>query len=183
MKGLVFVEFVEMVEARFSPEVADRVIERARLASGGIYTAVGTYDHGELLRMVEVLAQDAGVEAGTLVRGFGEHLFGRFVVTHPAFFDGIPSAYDFLGRVEGYIHVEVRKLYPEAELPSLICERVDAHAFRMRYRSSRPLADLAHGLILGCVRHYGEAVDVVLERCDPDRVAATFLLTRREENE
>jgi len=44
MKGIIFTEFLEMVEDRFSPEIADRIIEAADLPSGGAYTAIGTYD-------------------------------------------------------------------------------------------------------------------------------------------
>jgi Haem-NO-binding len=51
MKGVVFTEFLEMVEDRFSPEMADRIIEGAELASGGVYTTVGTYDHGEMIQL------------------------------------------------------------------------------------------------------------------------------------
>ena len=36
MKGIVFTEFLEMVEDKFSPELADRIIEGAELPSGGI---------------------------------------------------------------------------------------------------------------------------------------------------
>jgi Haem-NO-binding len=53
------------------------------------------------------------------LRSFGKHLFGRFVCNYPQFFGGINSALTFLANIEGYIHVEVRKLYPDAELPSL----------------------------------------------------------------
>lgn len=45
MKGIIFTEFLEMVEDRFSPEIADRIIEASDLPSRGVYTAVGTYDH------------------------------------------------------------------------------------------------------------------------------------------
>lgn len=38
MKGLVFVEFVEFVEDRFSLETVDRIIEKSSLATGGAYT-------------------------------------------------------------------------------------------------------------------------------------------------
>jgi len=41
MKGIVFTEFLEMVENKFSPELADRIIEGAEVPSGGVYTAVG----------------------------------------------------------------------------------------------------------------------------------------------
>ena len=47
MKGVVFTEFIEMVEDKFSADIADQIIEEADLPSGGVYTSVGTYDHAE----------------------------------------------------------------------------------------------------------------------------------------
>ena len=49
MKGVVFTEFIEMVENEFSPDLADTIITEAGLPSGGIYTSVGTYRHEEML--------------------------------------------------------------------------------------------------------------------------------------
>jgi len=42
MKGVVFTEFFEFVEGRFSPEIAEQIIESSALPSKGIYTSVGT---------------------------------------------------------------------------------------------------------------------------------------------
>lgn len=36
MKGVVFTEFLEMVEARFSADLVDDVIDAANLPSGGV---------------------------------------------------------------------------------------------------------------------------------------------------
>jgi hypothetical protein len=33
----------------------------------------------------------------------------------------------------------------------------------MLYRSTRPFADLAEGLIMGCIEHLGECIDVQRE--------------------
>ncbi len=37
------------------------------------------------------------------------------VTTFPAFFVRITSTFEFLPQVESYVHLEVRKLYPEVE--------------------------------------------------------------------
>ncbi len=116
---------------------------------------------------------------GELVQTFGRYLFGRFHSAHPAFFDGLTSAFDFLGKVEDYIHVEVRKLYPDAELPALECEAPDPNTLRMTYRSKRPFSALAEGLIRGCVEHYKETIDIKVEDLsDGAGTAARFVLTR-----
>ena len=42
MKGIVFTEFLEMVEAQFGLDTVDAIIENSDLPSRGAYTAVGT---------------------------------------------------------------------------------------------------------------------------------------------
>lgn len=160
MKGIVFTEFIDMVEDRFSPEVADRMIQAAELPGAGAYTAVGTYPHTELMRMVAALARELGTPAPALVGAFGGHLAGRFARAFPQFFAQQPDLFGFLASIDSHIHVEVRKLYPDAELPSFAVEHRDAQRMALRYRSPRCLQDLAAGLIAGCAAHYGEQVTV-----------------------
>ena len=121
MKGMVFTEFFEMVDDKFSFETSERLIEMSRLPSGGIYTSVGTYDSQEMVTLVSNLSDMTGVSTQDLLKEFGRHLFRRFSISFPAFFEGIGSSLEFLPRVEGYVHLEVRKLYPGAELPSFSC--------------------------------------------------------------
>ena len=64
MKGVVFTELLEMVEARFSLGVVDTIITRSAPASGAHYTSVGTYPSEELVALVrELSAVTAGVSA------------------------------------------------------------------------------------------------------------------------
>lgn len=156
---MVFTQFLEMVEDRFSPEVADAIIVRADLPSGGAYTSVGTYDHAEIIALVSELSQETGLPTPALVSAFGEHLFQRFSELYPRFFGDKTSAFDFLKSVEHYIHVEVRKLYPDAELPSLTCQ-FDGDRMTIVYRSKRQMADLAQGLMRGCITHFDEAIEI-----------------------
>jgi hypothetical protein len=180
MKGIVFSEFLEMVESHFSPEMADEIIVAANLPSGGMYTSVGTYDHGEMMALVAQLSARTGSPGAELIQTFGTYLFGRFVEMHPAFFEGVNGTFDFLTRIEEHVHAEVRKLYPDAELPSFETTSPKQDTLEMVYRSRRPLADLALGLIRGCVDHYGE--DLVIEQLDlsnDGRTHVRFTMRRR----
>ena len=87
MKGIVFTEFLEMVEQRFGLEMVDRIIDAAALDNDGAYTAVGTYPCRELLQLVGALAAATATPAPKLVRAFGHHLFGRFREAYPAKID------------------------------------------------------------------------------------------------
>ena len=181
MKGIVFTEFLEMVEAKFSPELADRIVEAAELPSGGVYTSVGTYDHGEMISLVSCLSKETAIDSPDLMRAFGEHLFSRFKILYPKYFEEIDSAFDFLTKVENYIHVEVYKLYPEAELPTFSYDLAQPGCLRLTYQSTRPFAPLAEGLIRGCFAHFGEDADIRVEDLsDGAGTAARFVLTRRD---
>ena len=103
MKGVVFTEFLEMVEDRFSADLADRVIDGCDLASNGAYTSVGTYDHREFVQLVERLGQETEIPVSSLLRDFGEHLFGRFAANYGMFFEGVHSTFPFLKSVEEHI--------------------------------------------------------------------------------
>ncbi|HAN96815.1 MAG TPA: hypothetical protein DCQ98_05005 [Planctomycetaceae bacterium] len=180
MKGVVFTEFLDLVENRFGLETVERVLDAGQTATNGAYTAVGTYDHRELLRMVVQLATETGLPVSALVKAFGGHLFDVFRDGYPGVLESSRSTFEFLPSVEQAIHVEMRKLYPDAELPDFEYERSGDDSLTVVYRSSRPFADLAEGLIEACIRHYGDDLQVAREDLPPfDGTSARFTLTRR----
>lgn len=155
MKGIVFTEFLEMVDDKFGAVVTEKIVEASDLPSGGAYTSVGTYDHSEIVALVMQLSAESGLEVPFLIHTFGEHLLGRFYVLFPDFFADINDVATFLSRVDGYIHVEVRKLYPDATLPEITTEWLDEERFELTYQSDRMMGDLAEGLIAGAISHFG----------------------------
>ena len=181
MKGVVFTEFLEMVENQFSPEVADRIIGASELASGGAYTSVGTYDHGELVQLVTHLSEETKQPVPALIREFGKYLFTRFHLKYANFFQGVPDTFTFLKNIDGYIHVEVRKLYSDAELPRFDIEQNDPKRLKLIYTSMRPFADLAEGLTLGCIAHYQENIGIERENLpgQPGETKVRFTLTKQ----
>jgi hypothetical protein len=174
MKGLVFTEFLEMVESAHGMDTTDQLLDVPALASGGAYTAVGTYDAAELFAMVARLAELHETPVDDLLIGFGEHLFTRFHGIYPQMFEGKVNAIDFLKSVHGHIHVEVRKLYPEADLPEFTYLHT-SEGLIMTYTSKRPLARFGLGLVRGCLDHFGGSESVTCELQEPfDGTAATF---------
>lgn len=180
MKGVVFTEFLEMVEEVFSPDLVDEIIEACELPSGGAYTSLGTYEHAEMVQLVVELSKQTETPVADLLKSFGSHLFTRFVAGYPHFFEPDDDTFSFLSRLENGIHVEVKKLYPDAELPSFDHEASPGKLV-MTYRSSRPFADLAEGLMRGCMAHFGEPI--ALQREDagstPTCSRVRFTLSRQ----
>lgn len=154
MKGVVFTEFMDMVEEVFSDEILDEIIDEADLPNDGAYTTVGTYDHEEIVRLVVALSEKTDTPVPVLLEAFGQHLLGQFVKGYPQFFDEAKDVFDFLSNIDGYIHVEVLKLYPDAELPKFYHEQHSDKHLSMYYLSSRHFEDLAVGLIKGTLAHY-----------------------------
>jgi Haem-NO-binding len=161
MKGVVFTEFLDMVEEKFSADMLDTIIEMSNLPSGGAYTSVGTYPHEELVDMVVALSKQSGLETAVLIHVFGQHLFGRFHQRHPNFFENVPTAFDFLAGIENVIHAEVLKLYPDAQLPRFVVNKHTHNELVLVYQSARHFGDLAEGLMQGCVAHFQENIKII----------------------
>lgn len=180
MKGVIFSEFLDVTEERFGLEVVDRIIENSDLPSGGVYTRVGTYDHNELLKLITNLSAVIGTPVPELVLYFGEVLFGNLISTYPTVLEGVDSTFGLLEILEDHIHyVEVAKLYPDAEFPRFKSTILSPDRLELTYQSMRPLAVFAEGMIRGCIKHFGESIDIVRE--DPpeaDGTAARFVLTK-----
>ena len=69
--------------------------------------------------------------------------------------------FSFLNSIDQYIHPEVLKLYPDAELPRFQSEIKSDNEMVLNYMSSRKMSDLAIGLIKGAANYFEEDVDVV----------------------
>ncbi|WP_415886465.1 heme NO-binding domain-containing protein [Neptuniibacter sp. QD37_6] len=160
MLGIVFTEFMEMVEEKFSADVLDEVLETPGLKSDGVYTSVGYYDHKDMVKMVVELSKQVDVPVDDLIEAFGQYLFGILISKYPTLKENISSALDFLETVDGTVHKQVKKLYPEAELPEFDCERIDQSTLNLHYRSKRPFSILALGLIKGCGDFFGDKLEV-----------------------
>jgi hypothetical protein len=130
---------------------------------GARYAAASRYDLGELDALVDRVAAARGEPRGALLARFGAHLFRYFAALYPSFVDDAGSAVALLSPIETHIHGELRKLYPDADFPSLACTPIAPDGLEVIYRSPRPLADLAEGLIRGCIEHFGDPVRLVRE--------------------
>ncbi len=181
MKANVFSEFIKYIEEIFSPDVVDDIIDVTGQPSVAAFTATGTYQYTDLLRLVAAISKKSSVSIPELVRSFGKHFFTRLSQACPQCLDGVKSSLEFVQRIEGHIHVEVLKLYPDAELPHFECDSHQPNRLTIVYRSQRPLVDLAEGLMEGCAEHFGERIRIEREYLvDEAHSAVHFLLTRRD---
>lgn len=177
MKGIIFTEFLTMVEQAHGLDMVDTIIDKSDLPSGGSYTAVGTYPHSEIVSLVINLSQETSTEVPDLLKAFGQYLFHSLAKSYPSFVKESTDPLDFLEQVETYIHVEVRKLYPDAELPTFECSRPNSpDQLHMVYHSIRHMEDVCEGLIRGSLEHFG--VQATVERQSLDDDSELFIVTK-----
>jgi len=178
MKGLVFCEFLEMVEKEFGYEIVDEIIEESKLPSKGIYTSVGTYSHEEMFTLVMKLSDKTNIPVSKLFYTYGVYVFGVFGEAYKELIAGHNDTFQFLCRVEDTIHVQVLKLYPEAELPKIATKVISLNKMEMIYTSQRKMADFAEGLIQGCLNHFNEKAFISKENLTEDQTQVLFTIER-----
>lgn len=159
MKGIVFTGFLELVEQKFGMQVVDQIIDQSDLASRGVYTSVGTYSHKEMFQMVGKLSELKDIPVADLLHLFGEYFFQLLSESYPKFMDQ-PDMFTFFKSIDNYIHPEVLKLYPNAELPSFDAQVNSSNEMVLKYSSVRKLSDFAIGLINGAAKYYNESITV-----------------------
>jgi hypothetical protein len=162
MKGVLFTEFLEYVEEDYGDAVLDEMLTLSK--DEGIYTSVGSYDHKALIRMVVSLSTICARSAAVIQQEFGARIF-------PVLYSSIPpgagqehchTSFRFIRHVEDYIHVEVRKLYPDSNPPQFKIIEESEHRLVFDYFSSRCLSHVCYGLIQGCAKYFDEQVNIVM---------------------
>lgn len=179
MKGIVFTEFLEMVEDKFGYEIVDHILSESQLASDGVYTSIGTYPHSEIVQLLMNLSNKVELDPALLLKEFGKYIFDTFLEGYPQFFNAVDNAFDFLHSIDNHIHVEVLKLYADATLPKFNSVETEEGTMVMTYSSERKMAALAEGLIERSIAHYNEECTITTEQLKADGSEVRFTIVRK----
>ena len=163
MKGIVFNLLGDMVESRYGIAAWDALLQTT--GQDGVYVATESYPDAQLYDLVGAASNMTGIDAGELIPAFGRYMIPSFARDYPGFFGSGMRLRDFLLTVDQVVHVEVRKLYPGAGLPTFHYNASSPDRLRMDYRSPRRLCALAVGLIEGAAEHFGEACTIGHDVC------------------
>lgn len=159
MKGLVFTTFYDFCEEKVGADALDEIIEAADLPHAGGYTSVGTYPFQEMVALITAYVARCGQSMPFVMEQFGEFCFASWVKKFPHLF-AERDLFDVLAGIDTFHESEVRKLYPDAELPSFKVVHRSANKLVLDYRSCKPLADLAVGVIRQAGRHLSCPVEI-----------------------
>ena len=178
MKGIVFTEFLELVEDKFGIAMVDAIIEASYLESEGVYTSIGTYNFSEMLQLLTQLSNRTNIEIDDLLYVFGEHFFSAINKNYVGLLNAYKDPIELLSSIENHIHVEVRKIYPEAELPTFIVEEKSEDLLIMVYKSSRAMYCFGLGLMNKTFSHFNSTAEITLEKITEDGTEVRFIIQR-----
>jgi hypothetical protein len=163
MKGIIFNLVQEVVTDRYGPDTWDELLDAAEL--DGVYTSLGSYPDADLFALVGAASTALGVPPDDVVRALGEGAIPLLADRFPEFFKPHGNTTSFLLTLNDIIHAEVRKLYPDADLPAFEFHAVGPREVTLGYQSGRQLCALAEGFIVGTARHFGEASTIDQPEC------------------
>ncbi len=180
MKGIVFTEFLDLVEIKFGFEMVDTLLTQSELPSQGVYTAIGTYSFAEMVSLLNNLSKETGIAIDDLLLAYGEHFFGVVQESYPQFLKQYSDPISMLSSIENHIHVEVKKIYPDAELPTFsVLEKTD-NSLVLLYRSSRAMHSFGKGLMNKTFEHFNTKATILVEKIKKNGTEVKFTIHTHE---
>jgi hypothetical protein len=176
MKGIVFTEFLDLVEKKFGLEMLDTIIQQSNLDSGGIYTSIGTYNFSEMLSLLNNLSTNTSISIDDLLLVYGEHFFSVIEKNYPDMLAKYNDPIEMLSSIEKHIHVEVRKIYHDAELPTFEVLEKTEDKLVMIYKSSRAMHHFGLGLMNKTLEFFNSKADINLEKIKEDGTVVKFTI-------
>ena len=168
MKGVIFNLFEDFICESFGDEAYESILDATDLQTTGPFIGPGLYPDEDLLALVGVAVDQLGVSVQDALRAFGRFALPRLVEAHPDFASSECGAKEFLLSVDSVIHVEVKKLWPDAQTPSFRYVDATEDGLSMMYQSPRKFCPLVEGFIDGVADHFGEKIDREHSSCMHD---------------
>jgi hypothetical protein len=178
LKGIIFSEFLNLVEAKFGLETVDEIIEKSDLESEGIYTSIGTYSFSEMLQLLNHLSSKTNILIDDLLLIYAEHFFSVIEDSYPGLLASYKDPIEMISSIENHIHVEVRKIYPDAELPTFIVKEKNKNSLIMIYKSSRAMHHFGLGLMNKTFEYFNSKASIVLEKIKENGTEVRFIINK-----
>jgi predicted hydrocarbon binding protein len=166
LKGIVFVKLSEFVEETWGLTLWDELLQESDLDSGGIFTSVGLFGDQEFFSLVALIASKKAITVEKAQKAFGEWMFKELYALAPPGAHNFVDVFEFLHGVQNIIHVEVKKLYPDALIPEFDFLFESEKILRFHYKSPRKLCHFCEGLVYGLSKHVNQKVTVTHIECE-----------------
>ena len=147
MKGFIFTNFLDFVEKSNGLDMVDEMLGECDLASEGVYSAFNSYEFDELVTLLTYVSKKTAIAPQVLLEAFGRFVFPYLIGKHSYIIEKYSNALDLIAGIESHIHIEVKKLYEDAELPTFSVVEQTENTLTLIYTSSRGLTYFAIGLM------------------------------------
>ncbi|WP_369049433.1 heme NO-binding domain-containing protein [Tenacibaculum sp. UWU-22] len=178
MKGIVFTEFLELVEKKFGLEMVDKIIAQSKLESQGAYTSVGTYKFSEMIQLLQNLSLNTGINKDDLLLLYAQHFFEALRENYPDIFLKYKDPIEMLSSIETHIHREVEKIYPNAELPTFEVLEQTSTTLIMVYKSDRAMYYFGLGLMNKTFEYFNTSATIEIEKIKENGTEVKFIITK-----
>lgn len=168
MKGFIFTALLDFAEESFGLSFVDDLISSVDLDSGGVYVTFESYSFDELVALALAISKKKDIPLDDLLEAFGLFLFPALIEKHDYIVQEYKHPLDLIEGIEKHIHIEVRKLYNDAELPTFNNLSRTKNKLVIEYTSQKELSHLAIGLMRGTLKHFNKngtiLIDTVTEK-------------------
>ena len=175
MKGIIFTEFITIVETQFGLEISQKMFDHANDA--GVYTAVGSYDHRQLIKLIMSLSHITNIPAQELQQTYGRLVFPSLLQALPIPDIESDDTFIFIEKVERHIHIEVKKLYPDVTPPKFTFSNQTQSTMILDYHSARCMGYVCMGVLEGCANYFNQSLTIAMQPMNASQSHVRFSLT------
>jgi hypothetical protein len=164
MKGFIFTNFIDFIELNHGLEMVDEMITNCNLPSKGIYSSFSSYEFDELVSLLTYVSKKTDVNPEIILEQFGVFVFPYLIGKHSYIIDQYDNPLDLIGGIENHIHIEVKKLYNDVDLPTFRLVEKNEKKLSIIYSSSKGLSYFAIGLIKETLNHFNVKGTVTIDK-------------------
>lgn len=188
MKGIIFTEFLDLVEERFGLEMVDKIICQSKLDSQGIYTSIGTYSFYEFLQLLHNLSKNKSISLVNLLRVFAAQIFSAMDSIYPDMLTSYNDSIEMIAAMNQHIEKifttvnaspeELLKAKSFSPLPQFTVKEKAKNSLIIHYKSERGMQHFWLGLMHEMFQHFNETATIVLEKVKKDGSEVKFTITK-----
>jgi hypothetical protein len=180
MKGIIFNQFLDMVEGKFGYQMVDAIILQNSSTTGGAYTSIGNYSHDELKRLFKSLHEKTKIPLPLLLHEFGRHLFQWFIKNYGSKFQSSNNAFCFIKGMEVQLQNELEKIYPDIRFPEIKIKSRNGSSLEVYYYADYGAASLIRGILEAALDYFDENAIVKSSRVPGEKNCMKFTLYKKK---
>ncbi|GEK09610.1 heme NO-binding domain-containing protein [Pseudoalteromonas sp. McH1-7] len=164
MRGVVFRGLEELAIETIGMQEWDELLE-TYAPQGRVYVSPTAYPDEELFALAQGVASKLDKPLTEVLAIFGQSLFGFLAKKHVGISSKFSSFEELVVSIDSVIHMEVKKLYDEPNLPSITTTIENDKTIILKYKSNRKLCFCAEGLLHGAAQHYNRVLRIEHPQC------------------